>query len=160
GSPGGPGDRPQDCRVGRGGRAAGGAPFGFVGALWRLSRARCGGARAASAHPPRRSGLPAIAEVKRRSPSAGDLRPDADPAELAAGFDRAGASAISILVDGRFGGEWGATRAPPPAAGPPPAPPAPPGPSPFWPRPFSPAAPIFRTRARTEPTRCSCCSGT
>jgi indole-3-glycerol phosphate synthase / phosphoribosylanthranilate isomerase len=54
----------------------------------------------------RRSGLAAIAEVKRRSPSAGDLRPDADPAELAAGFDRAGASAISILVDERFGGSW------------------------------------------------------
>ncbi|MER3410212.1 MAG: hypothetical protein C4306_08955 [Thermoleophilia bacterium] len=50
------------------------------------------------------SGLAAIAEVKRRSPSAGDLRPDADPAALAAAFERAGAGAVSILVDERFGG--------------------------------------------------------
>ncbi len=49
-------------------------------------------------------GLSAIAEVKRRSPSAGDLRPDADPARLAAQFAHAGAAAISILVDERFGG--------------------------------------------------------
>jgi indole-3-glycerol phosphate synthase len=59
----------------------------------------------------RRSSLGAIAEVKRRSPSAGDLRPDADPAALAAGFERAGASAISILVDERFGGSWDDLRA-------------------------------------------------
>ena len=49
-------------------------------------------------------GLSAIAEVKRRSPSAGDLRPDADPARLAAQFTNAGAAAISVLVDERFGG--------------------------------------------------------
>ena len=49
-------------------------------------------------------GLTAIAEVKRRSPSAGELRPDADPGELAAAFERAGAAAVSILVDERFGG--------------------------------------------------------
>jgi indole-3-glycerol phosphate synthase/phosphoribosylanthranilate isomerase len=49
-------------------------------------------------------GLRAIAEVKRRSPSAGDLRPDADPAQLAAQFASAGAAAISVLVDERFAG--------------------------------------------------------
>jgi indole-3-glycerol phosphate synthase/phosphoribosylanthranilate isomerase len=50
------------------------------------------------------SGLAAVAEIKRRSPSAGDLRPDADPAVLARGFEQAGAAAISVLVDERFGG--------------------------------------------------------
>jgi indole-3-glycerol phosphate synthase / phosphoribosylanthranilate isomerase len=51
-------------------------------------------------------GLRAIAEVKRRSPSAGDLRPDADPAALASGFVDSGAAAVSILVDERFGGSF------------------------------------------------------
>src|SRR5262245_22420745 len=52
----------------------------------------------------REPGLRAIAEVKRRSPSAGDLRPDADPVELVLAFERAGAAAASILVDERFAG--------------------------------------------------------
>jgi indole-3-glycerol phosphate synthase/phosphoribosylanthranilate isomerase len=56
-------------------------------------------------------GLAAIAEVKRRSPSAGDLRPDADPASLAAAFERTGAAACSILVDERFAGSWDDLRA-------------------------------------------------
>ena len=49
-------------------------------------------------------GLGAIAEVKRRSPSAGELGRDADPARLAAQFANAGAAAIWIFVDDRFGG--------------------------------------------------------
>jgi indole-3-glycerol phosphate synthase / phosphoribosylanthranilate isomerase len=56
-------------------------------------------------------GLGAIAEIKRRSPSAGELRADADPVQLAAQFADAGAAALSVLVDARFGGSLDDLRA-------------------------------------------------
>ena len=50
-------------------------------------------------------GLSVIAEVKRRSPSAGNLRADADAAELACQYRDGGAVCLSVLTDGpRFGG--------------------------------------------------------
>ena len=52
----------------------------------------------------REPGLSVIGEIKRRSPSAGELRRNADPFALAIEFERAGAAAVSILVDDRFDG--------------------------------------------------------
>jgi indole-3-glycerol phosphate synthase/phosphoribosylanthranilate isomerase len=53
----------------------------------------------------------AIAEFKRRSPSAGELRPDGDVAAVARRYEQAGATAMSVLVDERFGGSWDDLRA-------------------------------------------------
>ncbi|SCL37319.1 indole-3-glycerol phosphate synthase [Micromonospora rhizosphaerae] len=67
---------------------------------------------AAAAPPPldayaalRRPGVAVIAEVKRASPSRGQLAEIADPADLAGEYAAGGARAISVLTEGRwFGG--------------------------------------------------------
>ncbi|MGH2973201.1 MAG: hypothetical protein ACRDLE_13900 [Gaiellaceae bacterium] len=56
-------------------------------------------------------GLAAVAEFKRRSPSMGDIRPDARIEDVIPAYARGGASAISVLVDERFAGSIDDLRA-------------------------------------------------
>lgn len=62
----------------------------------------CRGFRAALAG---RQQLGVIAEIKRRSPSKGDLNADLDPTDIARTYERGGASCLSVLTDvDHFGG--------------------------------------------------------
>lgn len=57
-------------------------------------------------------GMAVIAEFKRRSPSAGELRPGADLAAIVGGYERGGAAAVSVLTEGpHFAGSLADLRA-------------------------------------------------
>jgi len=52
----------------------------------------------------RQPGMSFIAEIKRKSPSGGELRPGASAADLAAMYESAGAAALSVLTDAAYFG--------------------------------------------------------
>jgi indole-3-glycerol phosphate synthase len=68
------------------------------------SAERCGPARPFAAALTASRGLAVIAEVKRRSPSRGDLDPGVDPGAVAREYEAGGAACLSVLTDGPFFG--------------------------------------------------------
>ena len=69
-----------------------------------IAARRCEPTRGLEAALRRERGTPmrVLAEIKRASPSAGPIRKDADPAEIAGEYAGAGAAAISVLTDKQF----------------------------------------------------------
>jgi indole-3-glycerol phosphate synthase/phosphoribosylanthranilate isomerase len=58
-----------------------------------------------------RPGFGAVAEFKRRSPSAGDISPAARVEDVVPGYETGGARAVSVLVDAAFAGSLDDLRA-------------------------------------------------